>query len=101
MTRVDLQYKLEEILGSRNVYFQPPSSLQLKYPCIVYTRDSIDQEYSNNSKYFLRKRYPITVIDSNPDSSILDKVLSLPYTSFDRHFVADNMNHDIYSIYIL
>lgn len=101
MTRVELQQKLEIILGSKNVYFQPPSSIQLKYPCIVYNRAEIEKEYADNSNYFLATRYLITLIDSNPDSLINNKILALPYTRYDRHFVSDNLNHDVYSTYIL
>jgi len=31
-TRLELQNLLENILGSRNVYFQPPENLKLNYP---------------------------------------------------------------------
>lgn len=101
MTRVDLQHQLEDILGSRNVYFQPPSSIQLKYPCIVYNRSAMDEEHANNSYYILATRYLITVIDPNPDNLIHNKILSLPYTKYYRHFVVDNLNHDVYSTFIV
>lgn len=101
MTRIDLQYKLEELLGSKNVYFQPPSTIYLKYPCIIYERAAMDKKYANNSEYFRHKGYMVTLIDPNPDSLILDKISSLPFSTFDRHFVADNLNHDAYTIYIL
>ena len=34
--RNDLQKLLVEVLGSKNVYFQPPESVKMKYPAIVY-----------------------------------------------------------------
>ena len=37
-TRYELHEFLCEILGSRNVYFQPPESVKMKYPAIVYER---------------------------------------------------------------
>ena len=37
--RLDLQKLLVELLGSDNVYFQPPPSVQMNYPAIVYKLD--------------------------------------------------------------
>ena len=41
------------------------------------------------------------LIDPNPDNLIHNKILSLPYTKYDRHFVVENLNHDVYSTYIV
>lgn len=97
--RTSLQTLLETILGSRNVYFQPPSTLDMAYPCIVYELFTRDTVFADNNPYLSNKRYKITVIDRNPDSLIPDKLLALPKCSFDRRFVADNLNHDTFSIY--
>ena len=98
-TRVDLQNVLEELLGSRNVYYQPPESLKMNYPAIVYVRKTIDNSYANNSVYKQNYAYEITVIDKNPDSEIVNKVSKLPSCRFDRHFKSDNLNHDIFTLY--
>lgn len=98
-SRLNLQTLLEGLLGSRNVYFQPPASVIMQYPCIVYNRAAVDTKYANDKKYLQKKRYSVTVIDKNPDSLIPDKVSGLPLCSFDRHFKTDNLNHDIYSLY--
>ena len=98
-TRVDLQNVLEELLGSRNVYYQPPESLKINYPAIVYARKTIDNSYANNSVYKQNYAYEITVIDKNPDSEIVNKVSKLPTCRFDRHFKSDNLNHDVFTLY--
>jgi len=98
-TRADFQTLLETLLGSRNVYFQPPPTFQMNYPCIVYNLDDIDTLFANNVPYKLEKRYSLTVIDRDPDSLIVDKVASLEKCLFDRHFVNDNLNHYIFIIY--
>ena len=98
-TRVDLQNVLEELLGSRNVYYQPPESLKMNYPAIVYARKTIDNSYANNSVYKQNYAYEITVIDKNPDSEIVNKVSKLPTCGFDRHFKSDNLNHDVFTLY--
>ncbi len=97
--REALQTVLESLLGSRNVYFQPPESIKLDYPCIVYERSGIRADSANNRPYLKRKRYTVTCIDGDPDSEIPDKLLELKYCSFDRHFISDNLNHDVFTLY--
>lgn len=98
-TRVDLQNILEELLGSRNVYYQPPESIKMAYPAIVYSRKSIDNMHANDSVYKQNYAYEITVIDKNPDSEIVNKISKLPTCRFDRHFKSDNLNHDVFTLY--
>ena len=71
--RVELQSLLEELLGSKNVYYQPPESVKMQYD--------------------------LTVIAKRPDHPVIKKLLALPYCSYDRHYVADNLNHDVLTIY--
>lgn len=97
--RLALHTLLTSILGSDNVYFQPPESISLKYPCIIYKRDYIKTDFADNSPYTLGKRYSVTVIDKNPDSVIPDRIAELPKSSFERHFTSDNLNHDIFNLY--
>ena len=97
--RTELHTLLVELLGNENAYFQPPSNIQLKYPCIIYNRSYIDPKFADNIVYGTKKRYSVTVIDQDPDSPIPDKIGSLPLCRFDRHFVADNLNHDVFNIY--
>jgi hypothetical protein len=97
--RVQLQSLLEEILGSGNVYFQPPSNVQMKYPCIVYGRDDLDSKFADNSPYSQTRRYQVTIIDRDPDSEVPTKVAALPMCAFNRFFPANNLNHDVYTLY--
>ena len=97
--RQKLQTLLETILASDHVYFQPPTSVQMAYPCIVYQRDYANTTFADNAPYTHTKRYMVTVIDRDPDSTTVDKVAMLPRCLFSRHFVADGLNHDAYSLY--
>ena len=97
--RIGLRKLLREILDSDNVYFQPPESLKMNYPAIVYSRERIDNRFANNNVYKQNRAYKITVIDKNPASEIVDKISSLPMCTFDRHFTLDNLNHDVFTIY--
>ncbi|MCM1578396.1 MAG: hypothetical protein NC078_06330 [Ruminococcus sp.] len=93
-----LHEALCEALGSGNVYFQPPESLKIKYPAIVYQRSRINVKHADNAAYLTTKTYEITVIDTDPDGKIADKVSRLPRCGFDRHFVGDNLYHDVFTI---
>ena len=97
--RLDLQTKLEELLESENVYFQPPESFRLKYPCIIYKRSFIEDLYADNLPYHTEVRYEVTAVDSNPDSKIWQKLSSFPKSSFVRHYTADHLHHDVFYIF--
>lgn len=99
MSRIDLQKKLEQLLGSRNVYFQPPGNIKMQYPCIVYTLDDIKTTHADNSIYSHSMVYTITLIHKQPDSDLVTKMLTLPYCNFDRFYTADNLNHYVYTLY--
>lgn len=97
--RLDLQAQLLTLLGSPNVYFQPPTGLQMQYPCIVYERDDISTSFADNAPYRHKTRYSLTVIDPDPDSEIPYRVAALPMCVFDRHYKADGLNHDVFNLF--
>lgn len=97
--RDDLQTLLEEILGTTNVYFQPPSNLVMQYPCIRYHRDASNTIYADNKPYRNRLRYQLILIDRNPDGEILEKISALPLCRYDRFYTANNLNHDVFNLY--
>lgn len=97
--RLELHEILCGVLGSRNVYFQPPESIKMKYPAIVYTRYTIQNGYADNNVYNQSNAYQVTVIDKEPDSNIVEKISALPFCRFVRHFETDNLNHDVFYLY--
>ncbi len=97
--RLKLHELLCETLGSRQVYFQPPESVKMKYPAIVYSRNRIDNEHADDDVYMQSPSYSVTVIDKNPDSEIVENISLLPRCRFDRHYISDNLNHDTFIIY--
>lgn len=80
-------------------YFQPPASVKMKYPAIVYDLNNIENTYANDGVYLFSKKYSVTLIDSDPDSSLVNKVASLPTSRFNRHYTKDNLNHDVFEIF--
>ena len=98
-SRLDLQTELETILGSENVYYQPPENVKMRFPAIVYDRDRSWDIWADDKKYLLYKGYMVTVVGLDPDSSVLDQVELLPMCTYVRHFNADGLNHDVFLIY--
>ena len=99
VSREDLQTMLENLIGSRNVYFDPPQSVRMKYPAIVYSRNGIDNLHANNLVYGQFNSYSLTVIDEHPDGELYRKVSKLPRCKWNRHFKSDNLNHDEFTLY--
>lgn len=97
--RLELDQVFCELLGSENVYFQPPESVKMSYPAIVYSRDNIENQFADDSVYLQRVRYRVTVIDRDPDSVYVKKVSQLPKCRFDRHYSSDGLNHDSFILY--
>ena len=97
--RLDLQAKFEAILGSRNVYFQPPESVKLSYPAIVYAIKDVETTFADNRAYLKAPPYEVTLIDKNPDNVFVEAILDIPYCTFDRHFKADNLNHYVFTLF--
>lgn len=98
--RLLLHEELCTILGSRHVYYDPPANITMKYPAIVYTKSRILPKKANNKSYLLHIAYTITLIQRDDDSNILDRLLEMEYTSYDRPFVSDNLHHDVITRYI-
>ena len=94
-----LQEKLEKLFECRHVYYQPPDNLTMEYPAIRYSKNDIENIYASNIKYISRDVYDLIVIDKKPDNPVIKKLLELPYSEFDRHYVADGLNHDIIRIF--
>lgn len=99
-TRNDLQIFLQEYVGSDiKVYFQPPPSVKMNYPCVKYSYNRKDNVNADNIKYLKQNSYTLTVIDYDPDSELSEKIGKLPMCSWDRFYTADNLNHFVYTLY--
>lgn len=95
-----LQAVLEDLFnGDGKVYFQPPASIKMVYPCVVYERYNSKTEFADNKPYTWNRRYLVTLIDPDPESVFFDKLIALPKCIHNRSFVADNLNHDVFHVY--
>lgn len=100
--REKLHEDLCDILGSRNCYFSPPSTIRMKYPCILYEAGGSRTIQADDIRYLRWTSFTLTVIDKNPDSEIPERLLSskFRYLSRDRTYIADGMYHFVFTIYV-
>lgn len=98
--RPELHEELCTLLGSNRVYFNPPESIKLKYPCILYFHNNLNQTYANNHHYIDRDEYSITYITSDVESDMFDRFIEVfPTAKFDRSYKADNLAHYVFTLY--
>ena len=98
-TRLELQSLLEKTIGSQNVYYQPPASYRMRYPAVRYERTDIRVNRADNLHYTQTTGYLVTIIDQNPDSELVEKISKLPMCRFERHYAANNLNHDVFLLF--
>lgn len=97
--RPDLQTFFEDLLGSRYVYKDPPESVRMSYPAIKFSRAKIDNTFANNRVYKQDDRYEVIAIYRDPDDELPRKISRLPMCVHDRHYIADNLHHDVFTLY--
>lgn len=101
-SRLHMQGVLEKVMEDAgeapHVYFQPPESMKMVYPCIVYHMPSIDTIYSNNLPYGHIVEFNVKYITRDPTSKVPRKLLSLPQNRFDTYYTAENLHHYAYTI---
>lgn len=99
-SRGALHDELVAVFGSRYVYYQPPESVKLHYPCIVYNKESTNTKRANDGIYALTNGYTVTVIGKDPDSDMYERLLRhFLHCRFDRRYVADGLYHDVLTLY--
>lgn len=96
--RMDLQAELKLILGNDNVYFQPPETIKLKYPCIIYNFSNAREMHANDESYLVNKSYTITLIHSNPDNDVIDKLVNRKYCRLSTSYTKDNLHHYVFEL---
>lgn len=97
-SRLDLHAELLPICP--NVYFQPPSNITMKYPCIIYNKSDKMRLYGSNIVHHSKQEYKVLVIDKNPDSELANQVeQQLQYCVIDQYYTVDNLNHTALTLY--
>lgn len=103
--RLNLHEELCEVLGSRNVYFSPPETVKIHYPCIVYHRAQGRNLNADNMMYLNMPSWDLTIIDEDVDSELPEKLLvyfrqsNNHYIREERPYMADNLTHYPFYLY--
>lgn len=82
-----------------NVYFQPPESMKMKYPCIVYSMDALKPQYADNIPYLLHVPYSMRYITREADDELVYTLAMLPKCKHGRPYGKNNLYHHPYTIY--
>lgn len=97
--RLSLQGKLEKLVGY-NVYFQPPASVHLVYPCAIYNLVGGDIKRADNMMYHYTNRYEVLFIYRQSNMEIVEQVLrTFPMCSLSRIYISDNLYHYSFNLY--
>lgn len=98
--RLSLHNKLVELLGSSNVYYQPPSNVKLVYPCVLYNQNVGDSKKASNKLYTYKESYDITFIFRTSNDNIVNSMLTeFTYCSESRRYIAENLYHYTFTLY--
>lgn len=99
-SRLPFQTILENLVDTGGkVYFQPPATMNMTFPCIRYTRERLDGTNADNGTYTTHKAYNVIYISRDPDSDVPDKLRMLPMSRFIREYTVDNLHHSVFTIY--
>lgn len=98
-TRADLDRILRTTLGTSNVYFDPPESFKLKYPCIIYSFEGNADMHADNKTYYRYKRYSMLYITQNADDQMADTLSDLSFCKLARSYTANNLYHYAFEIF--
>ena len=98
--RIELQQVLESIIGSNYVYYRPPESTKLKYPCIIYNLKSGVAHRADNANYIFKRCYDVQLIHKTADTDLVEALIgAFPYIRFDNNFITDNLIHENFVLY--
>lgn len=100
LSRLRLHNMLEKALGSNKVYYQPPENVKLEYPCIVYHVSNGNTNFASNLPYKFNIFYQVLFISRDPDDEIREKIAMLPTCRYDRAYKANDLNYDVFRLYI-
>lgn len=92
--------KCKNIRTVKHVYFEPPETIRMEYPCIRIKRSTMKSTYASNRTYKIDDRYQLVYITREPDSEVVHDILwEFENIRHDNSAVADNLHHDYYTLY--
>lgn len=104
-----LDIRLQEVLGTYDknkplnpntrVYFQPPSNLELQYPCFVYQYENSVPVRADNTVHRFTDRYQVSYLTKKPLDTTYVKLLEDPLITFTSRYVSENIYHNVMTVY--
>lgn len=89
---------VQELYGDEpHVYYQPPESVKMVYPCFIYKLDAVDEVYSSDKPYLYRDDFTVTYVTRDPEPEIVAGLKNLKQVGYDRHYTAENLHHYVFS----
>lgn len=99
-SRIDLQNMLDNIEGNTKAYYQPPSSLQISYPCFIYSDKPGNILRASDTIYRYKNRYDLLYITKTPRQDMMTIMLEkFSYCSLDNIYISDGLHHYAFTIY--
>ena len=84
------------------VYYDPPTSIQMEYPCFRFVMNNTDSRYADNVHYINHKRWAITYItrDVEEIDQVIKEVLDkFKYSTHETTYKAENLVHVVFNLY--
>lgn len=101
VNRQELSGILADVMSScgetPHLYFQPPETVKLQYPCVIYQFKTLTSLYADNDPYRFSVSYDVTYITRSPTSSVPAAMAKRHAMAFDRYYVAENLHHYAYT----
>ena len=104
--RLDLHHKLQSIYektthqsAEKKIYYQPPASVKLSYPCLIYKLIDMPVAHANNFPYKIEHMYELTVVDTDPNSPLREEIAKMFVCRLVRTYESDNLHHYVFHIY--
>ena len=65
----------------------------------IYSKAKPDTKHANDKVYMKTNCYEIIVISKRPDDPVINKLENLQMCEWERHYVSDNLHHDVLTLY--
>lgn len=99
MKQPEINKLLQDILGAKNVYYQPPAEIKMHYPCIRYEPSSLRTQKADNHGYHVTRSYNVMYIAKKQDDDVVMRLARLPMSRHDRSYKASGLYHEVFTIY--
>ena len=66
----------------------------------MYSISNGDTKYADNFPFLFNISYQVTLISRDPDDQARNKIAKLQMSRYDRSYKSDDLNHDVFRIYI-